>query len=128
MVAGRMYQQHHKFYGAFVVKLKERLPSLPVSTLHHLMVSVRDQHISARKTLGSFRMANSQGTTQRCSDFIREAEQHDQELLQAVNQSTDSYWHSAHELAEKFVRDGKGPRYTVYFEATFFSPDSSSQW
>jgi hypothetical protein len=81
------------------------------------MVSVSDQHISARKTLGSFRMANSQGTTQRCSVFIREAQQHDKELLQAVNQSTDSYWHSAHELAEKFVRDGKGPRYAVYFEA-----------
>ena len=74
MVERRMYQQHHKFYGAFVAKLKEPLPSLPVSTLHHLMVSVRDQHISARKTLGSFRMANSQGTTQRCSDFIREAQ------------------------------------------------------
>jgi hypothetical protein len=126
-VAGRMHQQHHTFYGGFVVIPKEPLPSLPLSTLDHLMVSVRDQQISARKQLGSFRMENSPGTTQRCSDFIREAQQHAKDLLQAVKQSSsNSYWHSAHELAEKFVRDGKGSRYVVDLDATLFY--GSSRW
>jgi hypothetical protein len=65
-------------------------------------------------------LANFLGTTQLCSDFIAEAQQHDNELLQTMNQSTDSsdsYWHRTHDIADKFVRDGKGPRYAVDVEA-----------
>ena len=43
MVAGRMYQKHHRRYGAFVAKPKTRLTSLPVTTFHSLTIDVRDQ-------------------------------------------------------------------------------------
>ena len=43
MVAGHMYQKHHRRYGAFVAKPKTWLTSLPVITLHRLTIDVIDQ-------------------------------------------------------------------------------------
>ncbi len=44
MVAGLMYQKHHKRYGAFVVRPKLPLTSRPVSTLHGLTIHIFDKN------------------------------------------------------------------------------------
>lgn len=78
--------------------------------------------------MGSIHLANTEGTTKLCSDFIGEAQRRVQELLQNVDHTTDSYWHRQLDMPIKFVKDKKGPRYAFDVEASLFKPDSSNPW
>ena len=70
-LANRMYDQYSGIFGGFVVRPVKQLPSLPLSKLHELRVTVRDQMLSPRPTLGSFYLANVERKPQvLCRTFI----------------------------------------------------------
>ncbi len=94
MVAGRMYQQHHQQYGAFVAKPKTPLTSQPEITLHGMTIQVCDQ-VLKRPSQGVFHLNNVERPLMLCSDFVKPPRILDKKLLQDVDQTTDSFWHRA---------------------------------
>jgi hypothetical protein len=124
-----MDDQYSAIYGGFVVRPVKQLPSLPLSKLHELRVTVRDQMLSPRPTLGSFYLANVERNPQvLCRTFIGQAKKFDEEQRKNAIDTADSYWLQTLNMAIENAANKKDTRYAADIDASLFTPDSNNEW
>jgi hypothetical protein len=123
-----MYGHYHDIFGGFVVRPEKRLPSQPLSKLHDLRITARDQTLLPRTTLGSFYLDSVDNPPVLCHNFISQAQQLDATQRPNANNSTDSYWLRTLDMAIENAANKKGTRYAPFIDASLFTPDSNNGW
>ena len=121
-------RQYSPIYGGFVVRPDKPLPSLPLKNLHELHVTVKDQTLKPRPTLGSFYLDNVERPQVLCRNFIVQAMKLDKERRKKASDTADSYWLRNLDMAIENAANKKGTRYAADIDASLFTPDSTNGW